>query len=89
MVVLRQLIASDFKHLDIDITFPQGILAISGPNESGKSSIFEAILFAFFGKTHKAPTGQKTRLINYDANKLFELSKKYRKNIFTSDGFRY
>ena len=24
-----------------------------------------------------------------DANKLFELSKKYRKNVFTSDGFRY
>jgi exonuclease SbcC len=71
MVVLNQLVARDFKHLDIDITFPQGILAISGPNESGKSSIFEAILFALFGRTHKAPLGQKDRLINYDANKLF------------------
>lgn len=71
MVVLRQLEARDFKHLDLDITFPEGILAISGPNESGKSSIFEAILFAFFGRTHKAPLGQKDRLINYDAEKLF------------------
>ena len=71
MVVLRQLIAQDFKHLNIDITFPQGILAISGPNESGKSSIFEAILFAFFGRTHKAPLGQKDRLINYDADKIY------------------
>ncbi len=71
MVVLRQLIATDFKHLDVDITFPQGILAISGPNESGKSSIFEAILFALFGRTHKAPMGQKDRLINYDAEKTF------------------
>jgi exonuclease SbcC len=71
MVVLRQLIAQDFKHLNVDITFPQGILAISGPNESGKSSIFEAILFAFFGRTHKAPLGQKDRLINYDADKIF------------------
>ncbi|MFX1539874.1 MAG: AAA family ATPase, partial [Promethearchaeota archaeon] len=71
MVVLRQLETRDFKHLDLDITFPEGILAISGPNESGKSSIFEAILFAFFGRTHKAPLGQKDRLINYDAEKLF------------------
>ncbi len=71
MVVLQQLVARDFKHLDLDINFPQGILAISGPNESGKSSIFEAILFAFFGRTHKAPLGQKDRLINYDADKLF------------------
>jgi len=71
MVVLRHLEARDFKHLDIDFTFPQGILAISGPNESGKSSIFEAVLFAFFGKTHKAPLGNKDRLINYDADGLF------------------
>ncbi|MFX1300206.1 MAG: AAA family ATPase [Promethearchaeota archaeon] len=71
MVVLRHLETRDFKHLDVDMTFPQGILAISGPNESGKSSIFEAILFAFFGKTHKAPLGQKDRLINYDAEQLY------------------
>ncbi len=71
MVVLRQLETRDFKHLDVDMTFPHGILAISGPNESGKSSIFEAILFAFFGKTHKAPLGQKDRLINYDAEQLY------------------
>ncbi len=71
MVILRQLETRDFKHLDLAITFPQGILAISGPNESGKSSIFEAILFALFGRTHKAPMGQKDRLINYDAEKLF------------------
>jgi exonuclease SbcC len=71
MVVLRQLETRDFKHLDVDITFPHGILAISGPNESGKSSIFEAILFAFFGKTHKAPMGQKDRLINYDSEQLY------------------
>ena len=71
MVVLRHLEARDFKHIDVDFTFPQGILAISGPNESGKSSIFEAVLFAFFGRTHKAPVGNKDRLINYDADGLF------------------
>ncbi|MFX1581718.1 MAG: AAA family ATPase, partial [Promethearchaeota archaeon] len=68
MVVLRQLITKDFKHLDVDIKFPVGILAVSGANESGKSSVFEAILFAFFGRTHKAPMGQKDRIINYDAD---------------------
>ena len=71
MVVLRHLEARDFKHLDVEFTFPHGILAISGPNESGKSSIFEAVLFAFFGRTHKAPVGNKDRLINYDAERLF------------------
>jgi exonuclease SbcC len=83
MVVLRQVMTRDFKHLDVDITFPQGILAVSGPNESGKSSIFEAILFAFFGRTHKAPLGQKDRLINYDANEsLVQLH-------FEIDGINY
>jgi len=71
MVVLRQLVAKDFKHLNVDFTFPHGILAISGANESGKSSIFEAILYAFFGRTNKAPMGEKKRLINFDANELF------------------
>ncbi len=71
MVLLRRLIARDFKHLNVDIDFPEGILSIGGPNESGKSSIFEAILYAFFGRTNKAPRGEKDRLINYDANELF------------------
>ncbi len=71
MVLLRRLITRDFKHLDVDIDFPEGILSIGGPNESGKSSIFEAILYAFFGRTNKAPRGEKDRLINYDASELF------------------
>ena len=71
MVLLRRLIARDFKHLNVEIDFPEGILSIGGPNESGKSSLFEAILYAFFGRTNKAPRGEKNRLINYDANELF------------------
>jgi exonuclease SbcC len=71
MVKLRHLVSRNFKHLDVEIDFPDGILAVSGPNESGKSSILEAVLFAFFGRTHKAPRGEKNRLINYDADSLF------------------
>jgi exonuclease SbcC len=84
MVLLRRLVAQNFKHLDVDVGFPEGILAISGANESGKSSIFEAILFAFYGRTNKAPRGEKELLINYDAESLlvqlvFELeNKEYR-----------
>lgn len=84
MVLLRRLVAQNFKHLSVDVAFPEGILAISGPNESGKSSIFEAILFAFYGRTNKAPRGEKEQLINYDAESLlvqlvFELEgKQYR-----------
>jgi exonuclease SbcC len=84
MVLLRRLVAQNFKHLNVEVTLPEGILAISGPNESGKSSIFEAILFAFYGRTNKAPRGEKEQLINYDAESLlvqlvFELEgKRYR-----------
>jgi exonuclease SbcC len=84
MVLLRRLVAQNFKHLNVDVSFPEGILAISGPNESGKSSIFEAILFAFYGRTNKAPRGEKEQLINFDAESLlaqlnFELEgKQYR-----------
>jgi len=82
-MILRHLTAHNFKHLDLDMVLPEGILAISGPNESGKSSILEAILFALFGRTPKAPRGEKDRLINYQADSaLVQL-------VFEAGGKRY
>lgn len=40
-----------YKNLDLQDLPAQGIIAISGQNESGKSSIGEAVCFALFGRT--------------------------------------
>ena len=40
-----------YRNLDLQDLPDQGIIAISGQNESGKSSIGEAVCFALFGRT--------------------------------------
>ncbi|HEY1386970.1 MAG TPA: AAA family ATPase [Ktedonobacterales bacterium] len=52
MILLRHLRIDAFKHLrNIDLWFPrQGSFLIEGHNESGKSTLFEAIYFALYGK---------------------------------------
>ncbi|MFB0551131.1 MAG: AAA family ATPase, partial [Nitrososphaeria archaeon] len=49
---LISLYARNFKKLKLDepISFPEGITLISGLNESGKSTILDAILYALFGR---------------------------------------
>lgn len=52
MILLHHLTAKNFKQLaEIDLTFPDsGTILIEGHNEAGKSSLFEAVYFALFGK---------------------------------------
>ena len=52
MILLRHLRITAFKHLRaIDLWLPrQGSVLIEGHNESGKSTLFEAIYFALYGK---------------------------------------
>jgi len=55
-VKLAYLDASGFKHLrgsqgPFRLDFPEGIIGIRGPNESGKTSVMEAIFFSLFGRT--------------------------------------
>ena len=51
MILLRTLSVPAFKHLrDVELAFPRaGSVLIEGPNESGKSTLFEAIYFALYG----------------------------------------
>ncbi|MEO7001223.1 MAG: AAA family ATPase, partial [Ktedonobacterales bacterium] len=51
MILLQRLRVKALKHLrDIDLRFPQhGAILIEGQNESGKSTLFEAIYFALYG----------------------------------------
>ena len=65
MVILNRLEAHNFRKLNITLDFPQGMLIIKGPNEAGKSTILEAILYALFGKLMR---GTKELAINYQSN---------------------
>ena len=53
MIITRIAASNAFKYAKLDISdIPQkGVIAISGDNEAGKSSIGEIICFALFGKT--------------------------------------
>ena len=51
----------------ITINFPiEGKIGISGDNESGKSTFFDSIEFALFGKSSKT----KEEMINWNKEKL-------------------
>ena len=60
MIVLKRLRVEALKHLrGIDLRFPRrGSTLIEGPNESGKSTLFEAIYFALYGR---AQVGSRCR----------------------------
>jgi len=86
-VKLSYLEASGFKHLrgqkgPFRLDFPDGIIGIRGPNESGKTSVMEAIFFSLFGRTMETESKLEDYL-GYGRNKaLLRLG-------FESDGRRY
>ena len=70
MVRLLSLQARNFKKLQLEspIQFNNGITLISGLNESGKSSVLDAILFALFGRVTRPPKARNKDLVAYGAN---------------------
>ena len=62
--------AHNFKKLRLDspIHFSNGITLISGLNESGKSSVLDAILYALFGRVTRPPKARNEDLVAYNAN---------------------
>ncbi|WP_294962329.1 SMC family ATPase [Sulfurimonas sp.] len=53
-MILSKLHLENFKkYTSYDIEFGEGLVGIIGKNGSGKSTIFEAILFALYGETKK------------------------------------
>ena len=84
MIKLRQLRAAKFKQLDdVALSFPErGSVLIQGLNEAGKSTLFESVFFALFGKglVTEDNAGKLDDLINYQSPRaLVQLS-------FTTDG---
>lgn len=70
-MIIHSLIATNllkYRHLELKALPTNGIIAISGYNESGKSSIGEAICFALFGRTFAIGPNEITKLISWGEN---------------------
>ena len=63
MIILKHLTVERFRLLrGIDLHFPQrGSILIQGPNEAGKSTLFESIYFALYGDALASQTGKRPR----------------------------
>lgn len=59
-----------FERLCIEGLPTHGLIGIEGPNESGKSTIGELLLFAFFGRGRSREDAAVTRLIRWNAESL-------------------
>ncbi len=55
-----------YASLDLQDLPARGLIAITGPNESGKSSIGETVCFALFGRTFSLDYDDLTKLIRWD-----------------------
>src|SRR5579883_1270440 len=75
MIILKHLIAEHFRLLrQIDLHFPQrGSILIQGPNEAGKSTLFESIFFALYGEPLSTGT---TRRGNANLDELISYGEK-------------
>jgi DNA repair protein SbcC/Rad50 len=73
MIHLQRLYAHNFKQLqEIDLRFPEHArILVEGKNESGKSTLFEAVFFALFGSGLVTETGSRGLgdLIRYGVEK--------------------
>ncbi len=54
-----------YTHLELTDLPRQGVIAISGQNESGKSTIGETVCFALFGRTFSIGEDEITRVIRW------------------------
>lgn len=70
MIILKHLTVERFRLLrEIDLHFPQrGSILIQGPNEAGKSALFEGIYFALYGES--LASERKKRSVGSDAGQL-------------------
>ena len=75
MIKLHALHATKFKQLDdLRVNFPErGSVLIQGLNEAGKSTLFESIYFALFGKALATEdnAGRLEDLVHYQAPRAF------------------
>lgn len=69
MIITRIRGSNILKYDKLDLTLPeQGLIAISGQNESGKSSIGEAVCFALFGRTFSIEPANVEKVVRWGEN---------------------
>jgi len=69
MIISRIKASNILKYEKLDLTLPeQGLIAISGQNESGKSSIGEAVCFALFGRTFSIESDDVQKVVRWGEN---------------------
>ncbi len=73
-----------YSRLTLEDLPEQGVIAVSGPNESGKSSIGETICFALFGRTFSLDSDRIHKLIRWG-----ETECSVSLDFSTGDGKRY
>jgi DNA repair exonuclease SbcCD ATPase subunit len=63
MIIIKHLTVERFRLLrEIDLHFPQrGSILIQGPNEAGKSTLFESIYFALYGESLTSKRKKRSR----------------------------
>jgi exonuclease SbcC len=69
-MIITALNAENFRkysHLQLSELPARGIIAVVGGNESGKSSLGDAILFGLFGRTAQVKEEEATKLIRWGA----------------------
>ena len=72
-----------YESLELEGVPEAGIIAISGENESGKSTIGETICFALFGRTFSLDHDQIQKVLRWGENRCSAVLE------FTVDGVRY
>ncbi len=69
MIIDRIRAQNVLKYAELDIELAErGLIAISGQNESGKSSIGETVCFALFGRTFSIPPEEVTKVVRWGEN---------------------
>ena len=69
-MIITALSAENFRkynHLQLDDVPVRGLIAVVGGNESGKSSLGDAILFGLFGRTAQVKTEEAAKLVRWGA----------------------
>ncbi len=73
-MIIQQISAKNifrYARLDVQNIPQQGLIAVSGSNESGKTTIFEAIAFALFGRTFTLQGDELIKLIKWGESQCF------------------
>lgn len=69
MILTRIKASNVLKYGELHLRLPEkGLIAISGQNESGKSSIGETVCFALFGRTFSIPPEDLEKVVRWGEN---------------------